>query len=94
MRLPDFVLSMDCLAVIRITEPSFELRQVTQEELPDLPSPQVWCELRDGRKFAVVKWLGDPDVYKPDELDLFARRGIEYLLGRWDEEGSAEYTEQ
>lgn len=90
MRLPDYVLSMDRLTVIRITEPSFELRQVTDEEIPELPWPQAGCDFHDGRRFGVVKWLGDTKPYKPDELAHFARRAAEYLVERWNEDAPTE----
>jgi hypothetical protein len=86
MRLPDFVLSMDCLAVIRITEPSFELRLVTDDEILELPHPRVHCDFIDGRRFGIVKWIGDPAPYTSEELDRFACRAAEYLEDRWTED--------
>jgi hypothetical protein len=85
MRLPDFVLSLDSRAVIRITEPSFELRIVADQEIPDLPHPQIVCEFDGSTRFGVVKWLGDPDHYRIEELERFAARGAEYLLDRWND---------
>lgn len=90
MRLPDFVLSMDRFSVIRITDPSFELRLVTDDEIPELPWPQAGCDFNDGRRFGVTKWIGDPSPYSADELALFARRAAEYLVERWDEEAPAD----
>ncbi len=90
MRLPDFVLSLDRRAVIRVTEPSFELRIVWDEEIPDLPSPKTIYELNDGRRFGVVKWIGDIAPYRPEELQRFAQRATEYLLDRWNEGAPAD----
>lgn len=79
------MLSMDGMSVIRITEPSFELRPLTDGEVEGLPCPQTVVEIEKGQLFGVVKWLGDPSGHKSNELDRFATRAAEYLIERWNE---------
>jgi hypothetical protein len=90
MRLPDFVLSMDGLSVIRITDPSFELRLLADQEESNLPTPVTVCELSEGQRFGVVAWLGDTAPYRLGELERFALRGAEYLVERWNEGAPAD----